>query len=211
MTSIPTLAIGADAAWRSRIESLCAAHRSVEWLGAFAPGEARATARVAASLLLVDGDDAASRRRRRRPARPTDRLLIFYRRPDVDCLLRSIRARAHGCLPKGASAAVLRQAVRCAAAGLFVAEHVAMGPARRTGGCDARATSQAMPLTPRQRQIADLASIGMSNKEIARALGLSPETVKSHLHHAFRDWHVTGRMGLLAAMANTAVRADMRT
>ena len=39
----------------------------------------------------------------------------------------------------------------------------------------------AMTLSPRQREVACLASDGLTNKQIARELGLSPATVKLHL------------------------------
>jgi len=39
-------------------------------------------------------------------------------------------------------------------------------------------------LTPRQREVAELVARGLSDKAIARELGLSTETVKAHLKHA---------------------------
>ena len=54
-------------------------------------------------------------------------------------------------------------------------------------------------LTVRQREIVRWAARGMSNKQIARQLGISPETVKTHLHHVFEREGVHGRMALLAA------------
>ena len=40
-------------------------------------------------------------------------------------------------------------------------------------------------LTPRERQVVTLLSQGLKNTEIARALGISPGTVKVHLMHVF--------------------------
>lgn len=40
-------------------------------------------------------------------------------------------------------------------------------------------------LTARQRQIVAVLAQGMSNKEIARMLGISDGTVKVHLHQIF--------------------------
>ena len=54
-------------------------------------------------------------------------------------------------------------------------------------------------LTERQREIVRWAARGMSNKQIARQLGISPETVKTHLHHVFEREGVHGRVALLAA------------
>ena len=54
-------------------------------------------------------------------------------------------------------------------------------------------------LTQRQREIVQWAAQGLSNKQIARNLGISPETVKTHLHHAFERAGVSGRVALSAA------------
>ncbi len=43
----------------------------------------------------------------------------------------------------------------------------------------------AAALSPRERYILELIGGGQSNKEIARALGIAPETVKSHVKNMF--------------------------
>jgi len=48
-------------------------------------------------------------------------------------------------------------------------------------------------LSPRERSILELIGQGRSNKEIARALGISPETVKSHIKHMFTKLGVERR------------------
>ena len=45
--------------------------------------------------------------------------------------------------------------------------------------------TQAAALTPRQRDVLRLLAMGQSNKEIARALGIGPATVKSHVMQVF--------------------------
>jgi DNA-binding CsgD family transcriptional regulator len=39
------------------------------------------------------------------------------------------------------------------------------------------------PLTPRQNEIVNYLRSGMTNKQIGKALGVSPETVKTHIRH----------------------------
>ena len=51
-------------------------------------------------------------------------------------------------------------------------------------------------LTPRQRQIVELVEEGMKNKDIAKALGICPGTVKIHLRHIFERTGLRGRYGL---------------
>lgn len=55
-------------------------------------------------------------------------------------------------------------------------------------------------LTDRQRQVAACVAEGMSNKQIGRRLGISPTTVKTHLHNIFERVGVGGRT-LLALRA----------
>ena len=48
-------------------------------------------------------------------------------------------------------------------------------------------------LSPRERSIIELIGQGRSNKEIARLLGISPETVKSHVKNMFSKLGVERR------------------
>ncbi len=48
-------------------------------------------------------------------------------------------------------------------------------------------------LSPREQHILKLVADGNSNKEIARALGIAPETVKSHLKHVYAKLKVDNR------------------
>ncbi len=52
-------------------------------------------------------------------------------------------------------------------------------------------------LTPRERQVAFLVTRGLSNKDVARELGLSEGTVKIHLHNIFRKLGAKNRYGLI--------------
>ena len=67
-------------------------------------------------------------------------------------------------------------------------------------GLAARNTGSAEPaldrLSQRERQVADAASRGSSNKEIARAMGITERTVKAHLSAAFEKLGVRDRMQL---------------
>jgi DNA-binding NarL/FixJ family response regulator len=56
-------------------------------------------------------------------------------------------------------------------------------------------------LTRRQLQIIQLLKTGASNKEIARALGISDGTVKVHLHAIYEKLEVTGRSKLVVLLA----------
>jgi DNA-binding CsgD family transcriptional regulator len=49
------------------------------------------------------------------------------------------------------------------------------------------------PLTQREREVVALVADGLTNKVIARRLGISEGTVKAHLGSAFRRIGVSGR------------------
>ena len=52
-------------------------------------------------------------------------------------------------------------------------------------------------LSAREREIAHLVACGLSDKDIARRLGISITTVRTHIDHAFRKLDVNNRMTLV--------------
>jgi DNA-binding NarL/FixJ family response regulator len=56
-------------------------------------------------------------------------------------------------------------------------------------------------LTPREREIADLATTGLSNKDIADRLYLSRRTVESHLNRIFAKLDVRSRTAMAHRLA----------
>lgn len=207
MSAMPVLALGADPAWRARMLRLFSLRADLRWLGSYTCGESRPASRDLPALLLLDGDDARIERERRRPNLPAPARLYFFRNPNLAALQDCLRGGALGCLDKRLSADGVLRAVSAAGSGLFV-----MAPSllveilrdAKAPGADAAATGLHGPrwygLTERQRQIVDCVAAGLSNKEIARRLQISPETVKTHLQNVFEHEGVHGRMALLAAV-----------
>ena len=99
-----------------------------------------------------------------------------------------------GVLPRAVSAAQLDPALRAVAAGLLV--RVPGGTPRDGFGA---ANDDASPLlTPREAEILTLVGQGMSNKAVARALGISVHTVKFHLEALFAKLDATSRAEAVA-------------
>jgi DNA-binding CsgD family transcriptional regulator len=53
-------------------------------------------------------------------------------------------------------------------------------------------------LTSPERQVADLAASGLSNRQIAQHLFITQDTVETHLRHAFRKLAISARADLKA-------------
>ena len=204
MAAMPVLVIGLDPVWRSRMQRLLATRGELDWLGAYAPAQPRRDGRSAPALLLLDGDDPLIDRERRRPLLPAPRRLYFYRNPNIAALQHCISTEANACLDKQSPPEVVMRALVAAESGLFVVAPSLLLAALHEGG-DVPMPDPAEPrgdwsgLTERQREIVRWAARGMSNKQIARQHGISPETVKTHLHHVFEREGVHGRVALLAA------------
>lgn len=201
MARMPILAIGGDRSWRLRLDRMLRARTDLEWLGAYAPAQARAPSTHGPAVLLLDGDDPAVERARRRPLLPPPNRLYFYRCPQVESLRRCARGNACGCLDKRASPEEVMHALRAIDAGLFAVEPALLRLAVGLPSSDVVLAHDASfpELTRRQREIVRWATRGLSNKQIARSLGISPETVKTHLHNIFAREGVHNRVELAAA------------
>ncbi|OZF42274.1 hypothetical protein CH293_26460 [Rhodococcus sp. 14-2470-1b] len=62
----------------------------------------------------------------------------------------------------------------------------------------ASAEATVMQLSRRQEQIIELVAEGYSGKEVARALGMSPKTVETHIQRIFDRYGVRNRAGVVA-------------
>lgn len=155
-----------------------------------------------ATLLTLDealpGMDGVETVKMLRTHFPDLRILAFCQAVERDFVFEFIGAGAFGVIAKSAASSEINQALRTVMSG-----HVYMPPSiseRPTNWCvDTRMHRRLAQLTPRQSEIVALMSEGHSNKVIARALGISPSTVKVHLHAAFRALGVRSRIGAASA------------
>lgn len=115
-----------------------------------------------------------------------DAVLADQRRPAAGryptVVLGGTDPEAEGLLPENAAAAEIDAALRAVARGLIV-----RSPRVRTSGFSAAPDAEArMLLTPREAQVLDAIADGLTNKAIARRLGISLHTVKFHVESVFR-------------------------
>lgn len=60
--------------------------------------------------------------------------------------------------------------------------------------------NRVLDLTPREVEILDLVARGLSNVGIAASIGVSPHTVRNHLHSAYAKLGVSSRMEAVALL-----------
>lgn len=116
---------------------------------------------------------------------------------DDDKIYRAICAGASGYLLKSASLAELSAALADVAAG---GSPMTPRVARRVLEMFSRLAPQpaAQPLSPRERQVIELMTEGLTNKEIAARLALSVHTVVEYVGAIYAKLHVNSRAGAVA-------------
>ena len=129
---------------------------------------------------------------------PADVVLADEERPREEdratVVLGGTDADAQGLLPATASPAQIDAALRAVARGLIVRT-----ASRRSLGFGAAQESESRPLlTPREAQVLDAIADGLTNKAIARRLGISLHTVKFHVESVFRKLNASTRTEAVA-------------
>jgi DNA-binding NarL/FixJ family response regulator len=195
---------------RSGLKSLFAG-ADIEIVGEAASGDEaiRLVATTSADVVLLDirmpdgdGLSALSRLKLDRPDLPV-LMLSTYDNPTY--VARAVALGACGYVLKGSSREKMIEAIRTAAAGqnAWTREEL-----RRVTGALATPRLSAdveAPLTQRESEVLRQLAYGLTNKEIAMALGISYETVKEHVQHILRKIGVSDR----TQAAVWAVRNDL--
>jgi NarL family two-component system response regulator LiaR len=149
----------------------------------------------------LDGVGAMRELRRRLPA---SRVIVLTSFADDARLLPAIRAGAAGYLLKNAEPKELARAIRAADAG-----EALLDPAVAARLVNALAEQPGEEprerLTRREQEVLELIARGLSNKLIARELGIAEKTVKTHVGHLLAKLGVTDR----TQAALYAVRAGL--
>lgn len=153
---------------------------------------------VVVDLHLGSGPDGVALIGDLRSAGLDSPLLVLTAHDSTDDVLRAAEAGAAGYLLKDAPPATLRQGVRDAAAGQTVLAPAAVAHlvAGRAQQAPATASTPGSPvLTARELDVLRGVARGWTNRQVARELGISEATVKTHLVHAFSTLSVANRTG----------------
>jgi len=133
--------------------------------------------------------------RRIREVAPATRVLVLTSFADDDTVLPAVRAGAAGYLLKDVQPPELVGAIRTVHAGeALLAPAVATMLVEQLAAEDgARAPEREEHLTPREREVLALLARGRANKVIARDLGVSERTVKTHVSNILGKLNLTDR------------------
>jgi DNA-binding NarL/FixJ family response regulator len=174
-----------------------------------------------------------------REAAPDIAIAVFSASDDTDTMRRALACGARGFIPKHSHATVVAHALRLILDGgayvpiealatvRTVERRAAASSTASRYGWDGRERRAAAPsqsesaiqsaiagMAPRSREVVTLLGKGLSNKEIARQLNVSLNTVKTHVAHVFETLGVHTRRDIynfFSARASRFPTADSRS
>ena len=121
-------------------------------------------------------------------ARPDAQVVMLTAHTEPDRVMRALDADALGYLAKDSDPEALIAGVRAASAG-----EAPLDPRAARALLDARRAPR-VELTDRELEVLGQLASGMTNKQIARALGISEKTVKTHLTRVYSHIGVGDRV-----------------
>jgi DNA-binding NarL/FixJ family response regulator len=146
-------------------------------------------------VVLMDihlpGESGISCTSRLKERLPDVQVIILTVYKDIELIFRALKAGASGYLLKRAPTGEVLRAIA----------EVCSGGAPMTGeiarlivqSFQTPSPSNIQGLSRREMEILELLAEGLANKEIASRLGISFETVRTHLGHIYEKLHVQGR------------------
>jgi DNA-binding NarL/FixJ family response regulator len=148
----------------------------------------RLAAQTKPDVVLMDlsmpGTDGVEATRRMATVSPASRVVVLTSFSETERIMAALEAGAVGYLLKDVEPDELLRGIRAAARG-----EAPFSP---------RAAKVLLPrtghhLSPREREVLALVAQGLPNKSVARRLGISEKTVKTHLTSVFTTLGVTDR------------------
>jgi DNA-binding NarL/FixJ family response regulator len=192
---IRTLIVDDHAVVRTGLAQMLATFQDVDVVGSAASGEEAVTLATATepdvvlmdlSMPDIDGIEAT---RRIAISVPSARVVIFTSFSERDRILTAIDAGAIGYLLKDADPDEVHRGIQAAARG----ESPLASKAAQAVVAARVETRPARELSDRELEVLVLVAGGLANKQIARRLGISEKTVKTHLTNVFQRIGVTDR------------------
>ena len=172
---------------RAGLEELLSRSEDIEVVGSVPDGAAavKVALETKPDVILMDLRmpelDGIEATRRITEASPESRVVVLTSFSDRERILAALDAGAVGYLLKDSEPEEIFRGVSAAARG-----ESPLAPKAASALLAARAEAKPIDtLTPREREVLVLVASGMTNIQIARRLGISEKTVKSHLTNVF--------------------------
>jgi DNA-binding NarL/FixJ family response regulator len=167
--------------------------------------------RLNPDVLMLDlelpGLDGVAVLRRLRERGASTRVIAFTVFDTDDRIIGAVEAGAAGYLLKGAPSAELFDAIRIVHAGGSLLQPLVASTVMRHVAQQGRpTTAQGVSLTERERDVIQRLARGMSNKEIAAALGVSERTVKFHVASLFTKLGASNRTEAVTRAVHAGLR-----
>jgi len=134
---------------------------------------------------------------------PDAGIVVLAHRPTAAECTQLLSFGATGCLSKETEARDIISAIHLASRGM----HVLPRSAAAGGGVD-RLGSEGGELTAREGEVLELLQDGRTNSEIAEALSIGVETVRTHARSIYRKLGVPSRRELARSAQREAVAVD---
>lgn len=140
---------------------------------------------------------------------PNQALVIIGTFPDPDAVFALLQAGANGVIPRDLPEDELRIAFQTVLSRHIYVPHSITAVRRPIHVIEPKPKTDNTPhpaLTHRQREVLSMLVTGQSNKEIARTLNISENTVKVHLAAAFRQLGVNNRVRAISVFQSRSTQ-----
>lgn len=199
--TIRVLIVDDQALFREGLEILLSVHPDIQVVGQASNGKeaVELALKLQPDIVLMDMQmpvlNGAGATRRLKDFLPGCRVIALTTFDDRETIFDALRSGATGYLLKDLGSAQLADAIRLTARGDSILEPsvaakvVAEFSRASAWGTGTRPTILNEPLSDREIEVLRLVSQGLSNREIATKLFISPGTAKTHIHN------VCGKLG----------------
>jgi DNA-binding NarL/FixJ family response regulator len=180
------------------LEAMLSMAEELELTGVVSSGEDAVTKAGGVDVVLMDvnlgrGMSGIEATRQIKDQSPDTKVLMLTMFTDPGTVAEAVKAGADGYLSKGASKEAVVDAIKDVSQGRAVLDpNVTEGVFGRIGGRDRQA------LTDRELTVLQHLSHGLSTREVAAAIHVSEETVKTYLKQIFRKLAVRDRTEAVA-------------
>ena len=144
---------------------------------------------------------------------PATRSLLFADTWTESAIVRALKGGSSGCMQLDGPGSDLLNAIDAVHRGeIWVPRKTLAVAFRQLLASSGRVDSNELQrrLSMREREIVEWIRQGLSNKEIARKLGISDMTVKTHVHNIFHKLEISGRVRLMGMPQEAWERAHSR-